>query len=218
MCFSLDVYQQLPTITHVKKKRTSRELILDIARNSGVVSAADVRSRGIHPECLRRLFAGGGLIRIARGLYTLPDAEVTVHHGLVLAGKAVPKGVVCLLSALRFHEIGTQAPHEVWVAIDNRAAKPQVKHLGIRFVRFSGKAFTEGIDRHTIEGVPVRIYNPAKTVADCFKYRNKIGLDIALEALREVLRDRKCTIDELWNYAKICRVTNIMRPYMEAIV
>jgi predicted transcriptional regulator of viral defense system len=148
----------------------------------------------------------------------LPDAEVTAHHGLAQAGKAVPKSVICLLSALRFHEIGTQAPHQVWVAIDRRAARPQVKHLKMRIVRFSGKALTEGVDEHNIEGVPVRIYNPAKTVADCFKYRNKIGLDVALEALREVVRFRKCTIDDLWRYAKICRVTKTLRPYMESIV
>lgn len=148
----------------------------------------------------------------------LPDAEITVHHGLAQARKAIPKGVICLLSALRFHEIGTQAPHEVWMAIDRRAARPRIKRPRMRIVRFSGKALTEGIEEHRVEGVAVRIYNPAKTVADCFKYRNKIGLDVALEALREVIRGRKCSVDELWQYAKVCRVTNIIRPYMEAIL
>lgn len=157
-------------------------------------------------------------MRVGRGLYRLPDAEVTAHHGIAQASKIVPKGVICLLSALRFHEIGTQVPHEMWIAIDRKSARPQARNPKMRIVRFSAKALTEGIDKHSIEGVPVKIYNPAKTVADCFKYRNKIGLDVALEALREVIRERKCTIDELWQYAKICRVTNIMRPYMEAIV
>ena len=192
--------------------------ILELARNSGILSTGEVRSLGIHHEYLRQLCAEGKLVRVGRGRYMLPDAEVTAHHGLAQAGKAVPKSVICLLSALRFHEIGTQAPHQVWVAIDRRAARPQVKHLKMRIVRFSGKALTEGVDEHNIEGVPVRIYNPAKTVADCFKYRNKIGLDVALEALREVVRFRKCTIDDLWRYAKICRVTKTIRPYMESIV
>ena len=192
--------------------------ILELARNSGILSTGEVRSLGIHHEYLRQLCAEGKLVRVGRGRYMLPDAEVTAHHGLAQAGKAVPKSVICLLSALRFHEIGTQAPHQVWVAIDRRAARPQVKHLKMRIVRFSGKALTEGVDEHNIEGVPVRIYNPAKTVADCFKYRNKIGVDVALEALREVVRFRKCTIDDLWRYAKICRVTKTLRPYMESIV
>ena len=192
--------------------------ILELARNSGILSTGEVRSLGIHHEYLRQLCAEGKLVRVGRGRYMLPDAEVTAHHGLAQAGKAVPKSVICLLSALRFHEIGTQAPHQVWVAIDRRAARPRVRHLKMRIVRFSGKALTEGVDEHNIEGVPVRIYNPAKTVADCFKYRNKIGLDVALEALREVVRFRKCTIDDLWRYAKICRVTKTLRPYMESIV
>ena len=192
--------------------------ILELAHESGVVSSAEVRSQGIHHEYLRQLCKEGKLIRVGRGLYSLPDAEVTVHHGLAQVRKAIPKGVICLLSALQFHEIGTQAPHEVWVAIDRRAARPRAKYPRMRIVRFSGKSLTEGIAEHNVEGVLVRIYKPAKTVADCFKYRNKIGLDVALEALREAIRERRCTTDELWRYAKICRVTEIMRPYMEAIV
>ena len=192
--------------------------ILELARDSGVVSTGEVRSEGIHHEYLRQLCAEGKLVRVGRGLYSLPDADVTVHHGMAQASKAIPKGVICLLSALRFHEIGTQAPHEVWIAIDRRAARPRLKHPRMRIARFSGKALTEGIDERRVEGVPVKIYNPAKTVADCFKYRNKIGLDVALEALRDVIRERKCSTDELWRYAKICRVTKIIRPYMEAIV
>jgi predicted transcriptional regulator of viral defense system len=205
-------------ITHMRNYGDRTKQILNLAQDSGVVSTGEMRSQGIHHEYLRQLCKQGKLIRVGRGLYSLPDADVTVHHGLAQAGKAVPKGVICLLSALRFHEIGTQAPHEVWIAIDHRAARPRVRHPRMRIVRFSGKSLSEGVDEHNIEGVPVRIYNPAKTVADCFKYRNKIGLDVALEALREVIRERRCTTDELWRYAKICRVTRTMRSYMEAIV
>jgi len=203
---------------HMENYGDKTKRILELAHNSGVVSTGEVRSQGIHHEYLRQLCKESKLIRVGRGLYSLPDADVTVHHGLAQARKAIPKGVICLLSALRFHEIGTQAPHEVWVAIDRRAARPRAKYPRMRIVRFSGKSLSEGIDEHNVEGVRVRIYNPAKTVADCFKYRNKIGLDVALEALRETIRERRCTIDELWRYAKICRVTEIMRPYMEAIV
>src|SRR4030042_1456773 len=199
----------------MEKRGDKAKRILELARDSGVVSTGEVRSQAIHHEYLRQLCAEGKLVREGRGLYSLPDADVTVHHGLAQASKAIPKGVICLLSALRFHEIGTQAPHEGWMAIDRRAARPRVKHPRMRIVRFSGNSLTEGIDKHIVEGVLVRIYSPAKTVADCFKYRNKIGLDVALEALREAIRERRCTTDELWRYAKICRVTKIMHPYME---
>jgi len=205
-------------MTHMGETQASAERILDLARRVGVVSAADVRQLGIHHEYLRRLCAEERIVRVARGLYSLPDAEVTADHSLALAAKAVPKGVVCLISALGFHNIGTQVPHEVWMAVDRRSAEPRVQPLMMRVMRFSGKALTEGVEAHTIEGIPVNIYCAAKTVADCFKYRNKVGLDVALEALREVLRDGTCTVDELWHYAKVCRVARVMRPYMEALV
>jgi len=142
----------------------------------------------------------------------------TIHLGLAQAAKAVPRSVVCLLSALRFHEIGTQNPHQVWIAMDRRAARPRVTCPKMKVVRFSGRSLTEGIEEHDVAGVRVRIFNPSKTVADCFKYRNKIGLDVAIEALRETVRKRKGTADELWRYSKICRVSKVMRPYMEAVL
>ncbi|OPL19108.1 MAG: transcriptional regulator [Candidatus Aegiribacteria sp. MLS_C] len=202
----------------MKNRGGKKERILELARQSGVVSTAEVRSHGIHHEYLRQLCAKGELVRVGHGLYSLPNADITVHHGLVQVAKTAPKGVICLLSSLRFHEIGTQAPHEVWMALDRRAARPRITHPKTRIVRFSGKALTEGVEEHTIEGVQVKIYSPAKTIADCFKYRNKIGIDVALEALRDVLHGRKCSTDELWKYAKVCRVTKTMRPYMEATV
>ncbi len=205
-------------INHVKQKKTKNQQILELGRRSGIISSSEVRDLGIHPEYLRRLCDQGKLTRISRGMYMLPEAEVTMYHGLALAAKAVPKGVICLLSALRYHEIGTQLPHEAWIALERRAARPRAQKPKMRIMRFSGPAFTEGVDGHIIEGVPVKIYNPAKTVADCFKYRNKIGLEVALEALREALHENKCTVDELWRYAKVCRVAEVMRPYLEATV
>ena len=184
----------------------------------GVLRVRDLTSRGIHPEYLRRLCQKGLLTRTGRGLYVAADAEISVHHGLAQAGKRVPHGVICLLSALQFHELGTQSPFEVWMALDRRAARPRMDYPPLRIVRFSGKALTEGIEEHTIESVRVRVYNPAKTVADCFKYRNKIGLDVALEALRDYREQKQCSNDDLWRFAKICRVANIMRPYLEMAV
>jgi predicted transcriptional regulator of viral defense system len=142
---------------------------------------------------------------------------MTENHGLALASAAVPQGVICLLSALRFHGLGTQLPSQVWIAIDRRARRPGLKYPPLRVVRYTGSALTEGIREHRVEGQPVRVYGVTKTLADCFKYRNKIGLDVALEALREAWRSRRFTMDELERYARICRVQRVMRPYLEAL-
>jgi len=195
---------------------TTTEEVLKLARQMGVLRVRDLTSRGIHPEYLRRLCRKGLLTRTGRGLYIAADAEISVHHGLAQACKRVPHGVICLLSALQFHELGTQSPFEVWMALDRKAARPRIDYPPLRIARFSGKALTEGVEEYAIEGVQVRIYSPAKTVADCFKYRNKIGLDVALEALRDCREQKKCSNDDLWRYAKICRVANVMRPYLEA--
>ena len=125
--------------------------------------------------------------------------------------------MVCLLSALQFHVIGTQLPHAVWIAVEGRARRPQIDYPPIRVSHFSGEAFSSGVELHHLEGVPVKVYNPAKTVADCFKYRNKYGLDVALEALREGWRDRRFTIAEVWHEAQVCRVATVMRPYLESL-
>ena len=196
------------------KDRTQR--ILDIVGQAGVLRPRDLDAHGIPRIYLSRLCERGLLQRVGRGLYVLPNADVSEHHTLVEACKRVPHGVVCLLSALRFHGLTTQSPHEVWLAIGSKVWRPQVDHPALRFFRFSARSLEAGVEEHSIEGVIVRVYNPAKTVADCFKYRNKIGLDVALEALRDCRRQGRCTNDELWHYAKICRVANVMRPYMEA--
>jgi predicted transcriptional regulator of viral defense system len=191
---------------------------LALARKAGVLRPRDLEARGIHREYLRRLEKQGLLIRSGRGIYMPLDTDFTEHHSLVEASRRVPHGVVCLLSALRFHGITTQAPLEVWLAIHGKARLPGEVLLPLHIVYMSGNALHSGIEIHQLEGIPVRIYNLPKTVADCFKYRNKIGLDVALEALRESWRDRRCTMEELWHYAKICRVSNVMRPYLESLV
>jgi predicted transcriptional regulator of viral defense system len=193
------------------------EKIISLARENGIIRPRDLEAYDIPREYLRRLCVKGILERQSRGIYTLMDAELTQHHSLMQACKRLSKGVVCLLSALRFHGLTTQAPFEIWIAIDRKARLPKAEGVPLHLVRFSGEALTEGIERHQIEGVEVSVYCPAKTVADCFKYRNKIGLDVALEALRECRRERRCTVDDLWRFAKICRVANVMRPYLEAL-
>jgi predicted transcriptional regulator of viral defense system len=129
----------------------------------------------------------------------------------------VPKGIICLLSALRFHGLTTQAPFEVWLAIENKALAPKLEYPPLRIVRFSGAALTEGVEEHIVDGVTIRITGVAKTVADCFKYRNKIGLDVALEALRDAWHEKRMNSDEIWRYAKVCRVANVMRPYLDSL-
>jgi predicted transcriptional regulator of viral defense system len=192
--------------------------VIEIVRKKGMLRPRELDRHGIPRVYLSRLCERGLLQRINRGLYTLPEAEQTEHHTLAEVCKRVPNGVLCLLSALRFHQITTQAPFEIWLALKGTTWHPKIDRPRIRFVRFSGPAFDTGIDQYKIEGVPIKVYNPAKTVADCFKYRNKIGLDVAIEALRECRRDSKCTNDELWEYAKVCRVSKVMKPYMEAMV
>jgi predicted transcriptional regulator of viral defense system len=142
---------------------------------------------------------------------------MTEHRGLAVVAATVPRRIVCLVSALNFHRIGTQLPAEIWIAIDRRARRPALRYPPLRVVRFGGPALTEGIESHGIEGTTVRVYNVAKTLADVFEYRNKIGLDVALEALREAWRDRRFTMDEIFRYARVCPVERVMRPYLEAL-
>lgn len=197
---------------------TNSERILRLAARQPLVRPRDVEALGIARESLLRLYRKGLLVRPARGVYALPEAPVTEHHSLAVVAKLVPRGVICLLSALRFHGLTTQDPHEVWLAIDFKARKPSVTSPVLHVVRSSGRALTEGVEEPEIEGVNVRVYSVAKTVADCFKYRNKLGTDVAIEALRDTLRTRKATVDDIYRYAKVCRVANVMRPYLESAV
>ena len=192
--------------------------VLRLARRGGGGATREIDAAGIHRQVLSRLVEEGRLSRVARGLYRVPDQSITEHHGLAIAAAKVPSGVVCLLSALGFHGIGTQLPYEVWIAIDRRARRPRLAYPPLRVFRFTGGALTEGISVHRVEGQDVKVFDPAKTIADCFKYRNKIGLDVALEALREGWRDRRFSMDELDRYARICRVANVIRPYLQMLV
>jgi predicted transcriptional regulator of viral defense system len=192
------------------------EKALGLLKSYGSLRSRDLTEMGISREMLRYLYKRGLIERAGRGLYRL-GGQMEEHRTLIEASKLVPKGVVCLLSALRFHEIGTQEPYDVWMALPNSAWRPRIETLCLRFVYPSGRAFSEGIEVRDFPGGRIRVYNPAKTVADTFKFRNKIGLDVAVEALKDCLRSHKATRDELWHYAKICRVQKVMKPYMEAL-
>ena len=183
----------------------------------GVVRAEDLERMGVPRTQLYRWTAEGALVRQARGVYMAKRHAVTAHHSLAQVAKRVPTAVFCLLTALRFHGLTTQAPAEVWIALPEKARKPRLDSPQLHVARFSGPALTEGIETKEIEGVEIRIYSPAKTVADCFKYRNKIGTDVAVEALRDYTRRFRGGATELARFARICRVTRVMQPYLDAI-
>ncbi len=196
---------------------TAADKLIDLVRSLGLIRPRDLEPIGIPRISLTRAVRRGQLERVGRGLYGLPGRQVSAHGVLAEVARRVPKGVVCLLSALRFHGLTTQAPFEVWLAIENKAITPKLDYPPLRIVRFSGAALTEGVEEHVVDDVTVRITCIAKTVADCFKYRNKIGLDVALEALREAWHEKRMTSDDLWRYAKVCRVANVMRPYLDSL-
>lgn len=196
---------------------TATDKLLAMTRSAGLIRARDLAPLGIARVALTRAVRQGQLQRLGRGLYGLPTRPVSAHGTLAEVARRVPKGIVCLLSALRFHDLTTQAPFEVWIAIANKAAAPKLDYPPLRVVRFSDVVLNEGVEQHVIDGVPVRVTGVAKTVADCFKYRNKIGLDVALEALREAWAARRMSSDDIWRYAKLCRVANVMRPYLESL-
>ncbi len=186
-------------------------------RHSGVLRTSRALALGIHPRTLYRLRDSGRLVVVSRGVYRLADLPEPSQPDLVVVAARVPQAVVCLISALAFHGISTQVPHEVQIAIPRGRRRPRLDHPPIRVFRLTSKAYTEGIETHSIEGVPVRIYCPEKTIADCFKFRNKIGLDVAVEALKLGRERKRVSIRSLLHYARLCRVERVMRPYLEAL-
>ena len=191
--------------------------ILTFKKRGGILRTAEAIRAGIHPETLYSLLKDGTLERLSRGVLRIADGSPLSNPDLVKVATRIPTGVICLLSALSFHDLTTHVPHEVDIALPAGAEQPRMEHPPIRVYRFKGKAFTEGIATHSIDGVKVQIYSAEKTLADCFKFRNKIGTDTAVEALRLYRQRKKTKPDELVTFAAICRVKDIMRPYLEAI-
>lgn len=196
---------------------THEARILCLAKARRLLRARDLAAQGLPTVTLTRLVQSGKLERLARGIYSLPGASVSEHRSLAEVALRAPKGVVCLLSALRVHDIGTQAPFEVWLAIPYRAAAPRMEQPQIRIVRMSERALADGVQHIKVDGVAVPVFSAAKTVVDAFRFRNKIGIDVAIEALRDGWSKRKFTMDELWRHVQAGRMTRVMLPYLEAI-
>lgn len=184
---------------------------------NGPLRSHELEASGISRAQLSRMVTAGQLQQIARGLYALNTYQPSEHVALITVARRAPEALFCLLTALRLHDLTTQAPFEVWIALGNKARTPKLEYPPLRVVRFSDVTLRQGVDKRVVDGVELRLTNVAKTVADCFKFRNKIGLDVALEALREARRYKRATNDDLWRYAKLCRVASVMRPYLEAM-
>jgi len=197
---------------------TKTDQVLQLARRRGVVRARDLKERDLPPRYLSRLADRGELEREGRGLYRHPDSPVTEHHSLALVASRYSGVVVCLLSALQFHELTTQMPRQVWVAREKGDWTPEASPTDLEVTYMSGASFTEGAETHEVEGVSVKVFNPAKTVADCFKFRSRVGLSVVIEALRDYVRSSAGRVEDLYHFAKVCRVETVMRPYIEATV
>ena len=185
--------------------------------NGGVLRTMEALDLGVHPRTLYAMRDAGMLEQLGRGLFRLSDLPPLGNPDLVAVALRVPEGVICLLSALAVHEITTQIPHEVHIALRRGAETPRVEHPPVRAFWFTGRAFDEGIETRELDGVGIRVYGAAKTVADCFKYRNKLGIDVAVEALRDFSRRHRGGANELARFARICRVSRVMQPYLDAI-
>lgn len=199
-----------PKVIHAQR-------ILDLARRKGMLRPGDLQEIGAARVMLTRMTASGQLEKVGRGLYRLPGVNASEHETLTAVAAKVPQAVFCLLTALQFHGLTTQLPRQVWIAMPRGSHVPTLDYPPLKMVQFTGEAYQEGVEVFERDQVAVRVYGVAKTVADCFKHRNKIGLDVALEALRDARSQKKASADDLWRFAKICRVANVMRPYLEAI-
>lgn len=199
------------------KRRAIQEDSARVARLPGLIRAHDLEERGVPRGRLRGMLLREEIHRVARGLYRLRDAPLTELETIAAVSKRIPNAIVCLLTALHVHGIGTQAPRDVWIALDRKARKPQASGLPVRVVRFSGPMLRYAIETREVLGVPVRLTSPARTVVDCFRYRKKIGLDVALEALRDAVNSRRATVDEIARTAEVCRIQTVISPYLESV-
>jgi len=196
---------------------TYTQRVLDLADQKGLLRANDLDAIEAPRIVLTRLTAAGLLEKVVRGLYRLPGHSGSEHESIATVAAKVPQAVLCLLTALQFHELTTQLPRQIWIAMPRGSHVPRLDYPPIKMVQMTGDVYSEGIETVERDGVALRVYSVAKTVADCFKHRNKIGLDVALEALKDVRARRRASADDLWRYAKLCRVANVMRPYLEAV-
>lgn len=201
----------------MKRVKLDRKAEAVFRGHRGVLRTSQALKLGIHPRILYRLRDAGWLVAVTRGMYRLANLPESRHPDLLVVARRVPQAVICLISALSFHGLTTQIPHEVQIALPRRTRYPRLDHPPLRVFLMTGAAYAEGIETHSTEGIPLRVYNPAKTVVDCFKFRNKIGIDVAVEALRLARERKRVTPRALLQYARLCRVERVMRPYLEAL-
>ena len=201
-----------------KSKKTDEKSRAVFHKFGGIVKTSDAINAGIHPRTFYEMLSEGVIEKLSRGLYRLVGLPPLGNPDLVSVSKRVPNGVICLISALAFYEITNQIPHEIYLAVSRNSQVPQIDYPPVRIFRFSNSAYTEGIELEKVDGMPIRMYSPAKTVADCFKYRNKIGLDVAVEGLKRYRETKLFNVDEMMYFAQVCRVARVMRPYLEAVL
>ena len=191
---------------------------LKVLRARGIARLRELMAAGVAQETVSRLVRSGQVTHLARGLYQLPSSDLGSTHGFAEACKLVPKGVICLVSALQFHELTVQLPRAIWMAIETGARTPRISYPPMKFVRFAKASISQGIEKHKIEGVAVRVTDPATTIADCFRFRRKVGIDVALEGMREALKHRKASADAIMKAAQHRRIWTKLRPYLEAML
>ncbi len=196
---------------------TQAEVVLELARRRGLLRPRDLAAAGIPRAVLSRLQTSGQLVKVTRGLYRMPEDGPGEDEGMVTVARRVPHAVFCLLTALQFHGLTTQLPRQIWIAMPRGSHAPRIDHPPIRMAQFTGESYSGGIEIFERDRTQLRVYGVAKTVADCFKYRNRVGLDVALEALKDSRQQAKASADDLWRFARICRVSEVMRPYLEAV-
>jgi predicted transcriptional regulator of viral defense system len=197
---------------------TQTERVLDLVRQRGFLRSSHLQAAGIPRAVLARLTSAGQLEKLGRGLYGLPGARGVGHDSLATIAIKVPQAVFCLLTALQIHELTTQLPRQVWIAMPQGSHTPKIDYPPLKMVQLARAPYAEGVELIQAEHVALRVYSVAKTVADCFKHRNKIGLDVAIEALKDALTQKKTSANDLWHFAKICRVAKVMRPYLDVLV
>ncbi len=197
---------------------TQRDLALDLLARHGILRLSDLKSHGVHPPTLARLVEEGVLYQPSRGLYEIVGAATDFNHSFAEVAKRAPKAVICLVSALQFHEITLQNARRVWIAIGSKDRKPAIEYPPTRVMRFGPMGLSLGVETHRIDSVPVKIFDPAKSIVDCFRFRNKVGIDVALEALRLGWRSRKSSPDKIAAYAQKLRIWTVVRPYLESVL
>ena len=196
---------------------TQTQTVLTLARQKGMLRSSDLKEAGLARVVLTRLTATGQLEKVGRGLYRLPQTQASEFESLITIAIKVPQAIFCLLTALQFHGLTTQLPRQIWIAMPRGSHAPTIDYPPVKMVQFTGAAYAEGVEVVERDQVKLKVYGVAKTIADCFKQRNKIGIDVALEALKDARAQQKVSANDLWHFAKVCRVANVMRPYLEAL-